>query len=223
MTTDDDRIAYLAGEGESAGALDDHERQELDDLRELLADSATWVAPPVGLEDAVVAAIAAETSAAGPRFSPPRAPARSARRGWARPGYLVGAAAAAAAIVVAVVLITPDDPPASQQLAATLTSTELAPGAEGAATFTKTSSGWRIELDATGLPRRDDGRFYQAWLKGDDDVLVAIGSFNEGEDVVLWAGVSPIDHPTITITEETDDGDPTSSGQRVLVGSITSP
>jgi hypothetical protein len=39
--------------------------------------------------------------------------------------------------------------------------------------------------------------------------------------VVLWAGVSPVDHPTITITEESDDGDPASSGRRVLVGPIT--
>ena len=43
--------------------------------------------------------------------------------------------------------------------------TALAPGASGNATLTKTSSGWRIELDATGLPRLDNGRFYEAWLK----------------------------------------------------------
>ena len=41
----------------------------------------------------------------------------------------------------------------------------LAPGAKGEATLTKTSSGWRIELDADGLPRLDGGRFYEAWLK----------------------------------------------------------
>jgi hypothetical protein len=47
-----------------------------------------------------------------------------------------------------------------------------------------------------------------------------VGSFNEGEGVVLWAGVSPVDHPRITITEETD-GDPGSSGRAVLAGPIT--
>ena len=48
----------------------------------------------------------------------------------------------------------------------------------------KFDSGWRIEPDASGLPRLDD-RSYQAWLRNDDDVLVPIGSFNEGEDVTL--------------------------------------
>ena len=48
----------------------------------------------------------------------------------------------------------------------------LVPGAKGEATLTKTSSGWRIELDATGLPRLDGGRFYEAWLRNAAGVLV---------------------------------------------------
>jgi hypothetical protein len=52
-----------------------------------------------------------------------------------------------------------------------------------------------IELDATGLPRLDRGRFYQAWLRNADGVLVPIGTFNEGQKVTLWAGVSPKDFP----------------------------
>ena len=69
--------------------------------------------------------------------------------------------------------------------------TDLVPGARGEATLTKTSSGWRIELDATGLPRLDGGRFYEAWLRNAAGVLVPIGTFNEGRKVTLWAGVSP--------------------------------
>jgi hypothetical protein len=134
---------------------------------------------------------------------------------------VLGAAAAAVAIVVATAVIASDEPTSSEPLAAALEPTGLAPGALGEATFTRAASGWRIELDATGLPRLDSGRFYQAWLEGSDGSLVAVGSFNEGEDVVLWAGVSPVDHPRITITEETDDGDPGSSGREVLVGPIT--
>ena len=49
-------------------------------------------------------------------------------------------------------------------------------------------------------------------------MLVPIGTFNEGTDVTLWAGVSPQDFPTMTITQESADGDQDSSGQRVLVG-----
>ena len=56
----------------------------------------------------------------------------------------------------------------------------LSPGATGDATLTKTSSGWRIELDATGLPRLENGRFYEAWLRNTAGVLVPIGTFNEG-------------------------------------------
>ena len=62
---------------------------------------------------------------------------------------------------------------------AALGPTALAPGARGDATLTKTSSGWRIHLDATGLPRLAGGRFYEAWLRNSAGVLVPIGTFNE--------------------------------------------
>ena len=38
--------------------------------------------------------------------------------------------------------------------------------------------------------------FYQAWLRNAAGVLVPIGTFNEGRNVTLWAGVSPKDYPT---------------------------
>ena len=94
------------------------------------------------------------------------------------------------------------------------------PSAGGEATLTQTSSGWRIELDATGLPRLEDGRFYAAWLRNASGVLVPIGTFNEGQDVTLWAGVSPKDFTTLTVTREQADGDQASSGERVLVGPV---
>ena len=97
---------------------------------------------------------------------------------------------------------------------------QLAPGASGSATLTKTSAGWRIELDASGLPRLDNGRFYEAWLKNAAGVLVPIGTFNEGPRVTLWAGVSPKDFPTLSVTRERADGDQTSSGEKVLVGPV---
>jgi hypothetical protein len=94
------------------------------------------------------------------------------------------------------------------------------PGARGKATLTKTSSGWRIELGATRLPRLAGGRFYEAWLRSRAGVLVPIGTFNEGQKVTLWAGVSPKDFPTLTVTREQADGDQTSSGEKVLVGTV---
>ena len=108
----------------------------------------------------------------------------------------------------------------AQQFSAALGPTDLAPQASGDATLTKTSSGWRIELDAAGLPRLDAGRFYEAWLKNAAGVLVPIGTFNEGRNVTLWAGVSPKQFTTLSVTRERADGDQTSSGEKVLVGTV---
>jgi hypothetical protein len=38
--------------------------------------------------------------------------------------------------------------------------------------------------------------------------------------VTLWAGVSPEDFPTFTVTEERADGDQASSGRVVLTGEL---
>ena len=135
---------------------------------------------------------------------------------------LTGAAATAAtaAAAVAIGLAVFGSSTSGERLHAALAPTELAPSAGGEATLTQTSSGWRIELDATGLPRLEDGRFYAAWLRNASGVLVPIGTFNEGQDVTLWAGVSPKDFTTLTVTREQADGDQASSGERVLVGPV---
>ena len=87
--------------------------------------------------------------------------------------------------------------------------------------MTKTTSGWRIELHATGLPRRQGRLFYQAWLRNRAGVLVPIGTFNESRKVTLWAGVSPKDFTTLTVTRERNDGEQGSSGEKVLVGTVS--
>ena len=104
---------------------------------------------------------------------------------------------------------------------AALAPTSLAPGAHGEAMLTRRPSGWRVELDATGLPRLVDGAFYEAWLRNDAGVLVPIGTFNDGRDVTLWAGVVPARFATLTVTREQADGDQSSSGEKVLVGTVT--
>jgi hypothetical protein len=108
----------------------------------------------------------------------------------------------------------------SERFHAALAATDLVPGATGAATLTKTSSGWRIELRATGLPRLAGGRYYEAWLRNSAGVLVPIGTFNEGRKVTLWAGVSPRNFTTLTVTRERADGDQASSGAKVLIGTV---
>jgi hypothetical protein len=145
---------------------------------------------------------------------------RRSRRSPARRLVTVGAAAAAAASAVLVGFLVLDRGTSAERFEVALAAIDPASDASGSATLTKTDSGWRIELDASGLPRLDGGRFYQAWLRNADDVLVSIGSFNEGENVTLWAGVSPDDFNTFTVTREQADGDQASSGDRVLAGTI---
>jgi Anti-sigma-K factor rskA len=103
---------------------------------------------------------------------------------------------------------------------AALGPTALAPEATGDATLTKTSSGWRIHLEARGLPRLEGGRFYEAWLRNSAGVLVPVGTFNEGRNVTLWAGVPPTTFTVLTVTRERADGNQASSGEKVLVGPV---
>jgi hypothetical protein len=189
--------------------LTPEERAEIERFSRTLADPAVWAEPGPELQERVVAAIA---EAGGTGTS--RGVGRRLRYA------LVGAAAAVLlAIGVAVgVQLAQDD---QLQYAATMRGTELAPDADGEVTLTKTTSGWRIELHATGLPRRADGEFYEAWMKDASGQLVPIGTFNEGTDVVLWAGVPPTAFPTVTVTQEVADGDQASSGLVVLVGRAT--
>ena len=144
---------------------------------------------------------------------------RPVRRVPARPLALIGAAATAV-LALAVGLTVFGSGASAERFEVALGPTSLTPGAAGQATLTKTSSGWRVELDATGLPRLEAGRFYEAWLRNSAGVLVPIGTFNEGRDVTLWAGVSPKEFPMLTVTREHADGDQASSGEKVLVGTV---
>ena len=127
-------------------------------------------------------------------------------------------AAAAAAGAVALGLIVSRSGTSAEQFQAALGATPSLPGASGQATLTKTSSGWKIELHTSGLPRLDRGRFYEAWLRNGAGVLVPIGTFNQGKRVTLWAGVSPKSFRTLTVTRELANGNQASSGEKVLVG-----
>ena len=147
---------------------------------------------------------------------------RRARRGPAtRRLVLAGAAAAAVVAAVGIGLAVSSSGTSGARFEAALVATEAAPGARGDATLTKTPSGWRIELDATGLPRLEGGRFYEAWLRDSAGVLVPVGTFNDPRQVTLWAGVSPLRFTTLTVTRERADGEQASSGENVLVGKVS--
>jgi anti-sigma-K factor RskA len=133
---------------------------------------------------------------------------------------LAGVAAAAVAAAAIAVVVSGGSGSHGPRFQAALGPTPLAPGAGGEATLTRTSSGWRIQLDATGLPRLEGDRFYEAWLRSSKGELVPVGTFNEGQNVTLWAGVSPLSYEVLTVTRERADGNEASSGQKVLVGPV---
>ncbi len=139
---------------------------------------------------------------------------RSRRLGLAGAGVAVAAAA-----TIGVVALGSGGSEAGYRAA--LAPTSLARGAHGEATLVRRPSGWRVQLDATGLPRLAHGAFYEAWLRDDAGVVVPIGTFNDGRDVTLWAGVSPTAFTVLTVTRERADGDQSSSGEKVLVGTVS--
>ena len=203
---DDDRIAYLGGDERPVPAED---QADLDELRAMLGDPALWADPPPELEDRVAAAIDVERVATSRR-----ATTRHSLR-W----RIIGVAAAHVIAVGAAVALTRRDT-GGEHFALALGAPPGAAATTGRADFTRTNSGWRVELHAPDLPRLDGGHFYEAWMRNGAGTLVPIGTFNEGNDVVLWSGVSPHEYSTLTVTEEEADGDQASSGRRVLSGTL---
>ncbi len=228
---DDDRIAYLAGE--EVPSLSADEAAELDALRAELRAAAIWDEPPAALEDQVVMAVtqaaAAEPAAAQPVTAEP-APAPSAswwsrlraRVPLRRPGLALSLSLpVAAAAAVAIVLVASSGTSTRElQFAMVVEGTPLAPAAHGSATLTKKTSGWEIKLNASGLPRREGKLFYQAWLKNAAGVLVPVGTFNDARNVTLWSGVPVTKFRSLTVTQQVANGDPKSSGRKVLTGTI---
>jgi hypothetical protein len=136
------------------------------------------------------------------------------------PRRLALAGVAAAAVAAAAIAVVVGSGSHGARFQAALGPTPLLPAAHGEATLTRTPSGWRIHLHATGLPRLAGDRFYEAWLRSSAGVLVPIGTFNDGRDVTLWAGVSPASYTVLTVTREQADGDQASSGEKVLAGRV---
>jgi hypothetical protein len=211
--SDNERIAYLSGE--PVESLTPQERAELDEVRALLAAPAAWEEPDPGLEERVVAAIAQEARRAPAKAKPARARWRLRRPMLALGG---GLATAAAAIAVALVIALSGNSSQPLRFAMLVNGTSLAPSAHGSATLTKTGSGWRIELNASGLPHLANGRYYQAWLRNSAGILVPVGTFNDARKVTLWSGAPVTQFRSFSVTVQQANGNPVSSGRRVLVG-----
>jgi hypothetical protein len=219
---DKDLIDHLAGDTEAP--LEPQDRAAVNELRALLADESVWIEPDPALEQRVVTAITDAAAVFTLDPAPARAPVpeRSAARRSRRPSFGLRRLAAslapvlAAAVVLVVVLSSGSAP---LQFAVTLHGTGRAPGAGGSATLTKTTDGWRIALRAHGLPLRQNGLYYQAWLKNASGILVPVGTFNLANQVTLWAGVAPTKgFTTLTITRQQASHNTASTHQVVLKG-----
>ncbi|HEY2371255.1 MAG TPA: anti-sigma factor [Gaiellaceae bacterium] len=201
------------------GSLSQERRSQLEarvaasaELGELLAEQQEAVA----LTRSVVAEVEAP---AGLRQ---RLEAQRQPRTTSAPRRLAIAGATAAVVAAAAIgAVALSSGGSGSAFRAALAPTSLAPEAHGKATLTRRPSGWQVKLNAAGLPRLANGAFYEAWLRNDAGVLVPIGTFNDGRNVTLWAGVAPTQFTTLTVTREQADGDQSSSGEKVLVGAVT--
>src|SRR5215467_13133024 len=113
-----------------------------------------------------------------------------------------------AAVAAALVIALGSNSGTPLRFAMVVSGTSLAPGAHGSGTLTKTQSGWRIELSATGLQHLSNGRYYQAWLKNAAGILVPVGTFNDAQKVTLWSGAPVTQFSNFSVTEQHANGNP---------------
>ncbi|HEY6689813.1 MAG TPA: anti-sigma factor [Rubrobacter sp.] len=82
----------------------------------------------------------------------------------------------------------------------------------------------QIELVVWGLPKLRKDEYYELWYAKEDGGRISCGTFRAqqgGQTTVnLTAPASAVSYPEIEVTREPDDGDPGSSGEKVLVGDL---
>lgn len=106
-----------------------------------------------------------------------------------------------------------------------LTATALAPGASGEVRGERVGENLRIELETQGLPELREDEYYEMWYTTEDGGLISCGAFRpepEGSQTTV-SFTTPINaraYPGIEVTREADDGDPGSSGEKVLEGQL---
>ncbi len=105
-----------------------------------------------------------------------------------------------------------------------LAATSAAPRAGGELRGEQVGDNLRIELEAWGLPEPEGGEYYEMWYAKEGRGRISCGTFHPQPDgrasVSMSAPVSAVAYPEIEITLEPDDGDPGSSGEVMLKGSL---
>jgi anti-sigma-K factor RskA len=177
-------------------------RQTHDLLRELAAGG------PPELKDRVLAQVGSES------------PARS-RGGWRL--WVPAAALLVVAVLGAGLLWTiTEDSSDGIPLTATV------PASEGGGELSGEMEGGnlQIELVVWDLPELSKHEYYELWYAKEGEGRISCGTFRVqqgGQTTVnLTAPGNAVSYPEIEVTREPDDGDPSSSGKKVLVGDLRS-
>lgn len=208
MNCDQCRAALLAGEVTEAErrhlstcAACRAESAHLEQAATTLRDPILWEEPGPGLREQTAERIQAAAS-----------PGRTAV-GW--PRWIAPAAAIVGGLVVAAGLWFAGgrDSPDWQ---VTIAGTDLAASATGQVEGWRDASGTRVELAIDGLGPAPSGHYYELWFSG-DGAQVSAGTFTTAQDLEFHVGVSRRDLPNVWISLEPTDGDPTSSGNAVMV------
>ncbi|MGD2101664.1 MAG: anti-sigma factor [Acidimicrobiia bacterium] len=199
----DERADYLASgsEGESP------DREGLDRIRHILGQDSTWSEPPPEVADRLMATIGEDD------LAPSLPPSPNRRWPW------IAAAAAGVVLVVAAALTGILGSGDEQSIV--MAGTSIEPTATGHASITDSGSGWWIRLEVEGLPAAGEGTYYEAWLWNDQGDGISVGTFHlrdHRSPVVLWSGVDPEAYPSLWVTLEPEDGDPSASEQIVMRG-----
>jgi anti-sigma-K factor RskA len=170
-------------------------------LRELAAGG-----PPPELKDRVLARARGEI------------PAHS-RVGWRR---WVPAAALLAIAVLGAGLLWTIIGDASEGIP--LTATVAASQGGGEVSGEVEGGNLQIELVVWGLPELRKDEYYELWYAKEDGGRISCGTFRAqpgGQTSVnLTAPVGATSYPKIEVTREPDDGNPGTSGEKVLVGDL---
>jgi anti-sigma-K factor RskA len=178
-------------------------RQTHDLLRELAAGG-----PPPELKDRVLARARGEI------------PARS-RGGWRL--WVPAAALLVMAVLGAGLLWTmTKDSSEGIPLAATVPTSE----GGGELSGEVEAGNLQIELVVWDLPDLQKDEYYELWYAKEGGGRISCGTFRAqqgGQTTVnLTAPANAVSYPEIEVTREPDDGDPGSSGEKVLVGDLRS-
>lgn len=235
MAEPDQPDLHLDLGGYLAGSLQPSEREEFEahlhscrscraeydqllPIAESLRASEPLATPaPEVIERTLAAVVSPNGSGSGSDPPPPRPPPERPRR---RARVLAAVSALAAAVVASGAVLLIDG--GQEGLTATLQSDG---GASVDLEITSSGEDRVVELSSDSLPAPEGDDFYELWFVGERDgpgtpSRISAGTFRPDGDgsseATLSAAADPASYPSVEITAESNDGDPTPSPPPLL-------